>query len=135
MQARLSFLWIFVLFNMLFRDMHDLFRSGVLQQMQSGVVDGVTITEELMLISVFVVEIPIVMVFLSCVLRQRVNRLANVIVAHLTNLLTFTYGARDMDDIFFMVVVMAALLSIATLAWKWHNPESNDNKTDSMEAQ
>ena len=46
----LSVLWIFVVLNFFARDIHELCRPGMLEQMMSGTIDGVQITEALMLL-------------------------------------------------------------------------------------
>ena len=70
-KALLSTLWIFVLLNMIFRDIHEFFRLGLLEEMMTGVVNGTQVTEEVMLIGAIMVEIPIVMVLLSQILDYR----------------------------------------------------------------
>ena len=72
----LSTLWIFVLLNLFAKDIHEFGRPGMLQQIMTGVVDGVTITEELMLLGGVMFEIPILMVLLSQILPCRINRRA-----------------------------------------------------------
>lgn len=42
-KAKLSSLWIFVFFNMIFRDRHEFGRAGFLEEMMTGVVNGVQI--------------------------------------------------------------------------------------------
>jgi hypothetical protein len=51
MKALLSTSWIFVLLNVIFRDIHELFRPELLKEMMAGTVNGVHITEELVLLS------------------------------------------------------------------------------------
>ena len=46
----LSTLWIFIILNFFARDIHELGRPGMLEQMMSGTIDGVVITEFLMLL-------------------------------------------------------------------------------------
>ena len=46
MKAKLSTLWIFVLLNIIFRDIHEFFRPGLLEEMMTGVVNGTQVTEE-----------------------------------------------------------------------------------------
>ena len=121
MKSKLSTLWVFILFNSLFRDVHELFRPGVLEEMQAGVVNGTQITEELMLVGGAIVEIPILMVLLSVTMRYTFNRWANMIVPVLTIPITLLNGVRDMDDAFFMTVVIVALMLIFFYALKWKN--------------
>ena len=120
MQAKLSTLWIFVLFNSLFRDVHELFRPGVLKQMQSGVVNGTEITESLMLVGGLIVEIPILMVVLSRFLPFKLNKWMNISSAVLMGLVTLQSGAYDLDDIFFKVIVLGALIVIIWQSWRWN---------------
>ncbi len=69
-KALLSTLWIFVLLNLIFRDIHEFFRAGLLEEMMTGVVNGNQVTEQVMLIGAFMVEIPILMVLLSRLRRK-----------------------------------------------------------------
>ncbi len=119
MKAKLSTLWIFILFNQLFRDVHELFRPGALSEMQTGIMNGNEITDSLLLIGGIMAEIPILMVILSRVLNHNVNRWINIIVAVLTSLMTIQNGANDMDDVFFMTIILITLVIILWQAWTW----------------
>jgi hypothetical protein len=122
-QAKLSAAWSFVLLNVVFRDIHDLFRPGLLQEMMSGVVNGVQLTDETMLLAGVVLEIPIAMVLLSRLLAYRVNRWANIIAGAVTIPLLLTNGPKDLDDVWFLAIDVIALLLLVWYAWKWRDPE------------
>jgi len=81
MKAKLSISWIFVLLNVIFRDIHELFRPGLLAEMMTGTVNGVQMTEGTLLVAGIMLEIPIAMVLLSRVLPYRINRWANLIAS------------------------------------------------------
>lgn len=118
-QILLSTLWIFILLNMIFRDFHQFGHPGFLEEMMTGVVNGVKITEELMLFGGFLAEIPIIMVLLSRVLVDRVNKWANIIAGVITMLILLSaLPSADMDDIFFMIIEVTAFLLIIRTAWK-----------------
>lgn len=118
-QTLLSTLWVFVLFNMIFRDLHQLGKKSFLEEIMSGVVNGVEITEELMLFGGFLAEIPISMVLLSRILRDKANKWANVIAAIITLLVLLSaLPSADMDDIFFTIIESAAFVAIILIAWK-----------------
>ena len=119
MAARLSTLWIFVLFNLIFRDIHEFFRAGLLEEIITGVVNGTQVTEEVMLIGAIMIEIPLVMVLLSRILDYRINRWANIIIGASTITLVIVMGQKDLDDHFFATVEVIALSVIVWLAWKW----------------
>ena len=115
-KALLSTLWIFVLLNIIFRDIHEFFRAGLLEEMMTGVVNGNQVTEQVMLIGAFMVEIPILMVLLSRILNYRINRWVNIIIGALTIALVIGMGQKDLDDIFFGTVEVIALSAIIWLA-------------------
>jgi glucan phosphoethanolaminetransferase (alkaline phosphatase superfamily) len=119
-QTLLSTLWIFVVLNLFARDLHELGRPGMLEQMMSGVVDGVTITPGLMLLGGIMIEIFLVMVVLSQVLKYQVNRCANMIVGLIAMVIVvMTNLSPDLDNIFFMIIEMVTLGAIIRIAWRW----------------
>ncbi|MFS1511556.1 DUF6326 family protein [Chengkuizengella sp. SCS-71B] len=122
-RTTLSTLWIFVFLNLIFKDIHGLFRTGFLEEIMSGTVDGVLITEELLLIFGILLEIPIAMVILSRVLKYRVNFWANSIASVLMIVLLIDNGVADLDDIFFVTIQIIGLLAIIWYAWRW--PKTN----------
>ncbi len=126
MKALLSSLWIFFLLNMIFRDIHDLFRPGLLEEMMTGIVNGNPVTDGVLLVGGMVLEIPLAMVPLSQVLTYRVNRWANLIAGGIT--LAGVLGTKplDLDDVFFQAVGVLALGLIIWLAWQWPRRKHNE---------
>ena len=126
-KAWLSTLWIFVLLNVIFRDIHELFRPGFLQKVMTGTVNGVQMTDKFLLIAGILMEIPIAMVILSRVLKDRANRWANIIAGVLTiTSIVINNPAPDLDDTFFASIQVGALLLIIWAAWMW--PIDKDEK-------
>ena len=123
-KALLSTLWIFVLFNMIFRDLHEFGRPGFLEEIMTGIVNGVQITEELLLLGGIMAEVPISMVLLSRVLKYRVNRWANIIAGAITMAFVINNGVKDLDDIFFAAIEIVALALIVWCAWTWRRQEA-----------
>ena len=123
MQTKLSTLWIFILLNMIFRDIHEFVKPEFLKEMMTGVVNGVQITEGLMLLGGIMIEIVIIMVLLSRLLKHPANRWANILVSPIAiMLIVMNNTAPDLDDIFFATIEVAALLLIIWFAWKWPKP-------------
>lgn len=115
----LSTLWVFILLNMVFRDLHQLGKKGFIEEIMTGVVNGVVITDELMLVGGFLAEIPILMVLLSRILHDKANKWANIIASVITMLvLASALPSADLDDVFFMIVEVIAFISIIRIAWK-----------------
>jgi len=115
----LSTLWIFVLLNVIFRDLHEFATASAVEEILTGTINGNLITEQLLLLGAFLVEIPIVMVLLSRVLHVRANRWANILSAIVTIAVVLSALPGDLDDRFFAGVEIVALLAIIWLAWKW----------------
>jgi len=116
----LSTLWIFVMLNYFARDIHELGRPGMLEQIMSGTIDGVKVTEGLMLLGGVMFEIPIMMVLLSVVLHRAINRGVNVVVALVTIAMIVMGNLKpDLDNIFFAVIQIAALIVIIRIACVW----------------
>ncbi len=111
--ALLSTLWIFILFNMIFRDLHQFASEGFIQEIMA-----LEVSQEMVLVFGFILEIPIAMVLLSRILTDKINKWANLIAAVITQLgLLSSLPGADMDDIFFMIVESIALLAIIRIAW------------------
>lgn len=118
-KAILSTLWIFILMNMIFRDLHELPRPGLLAEVLTGYVNGVQMTDTIFMIGAIMAEIIIIMVLLSRVLEYRFNRPANIIGGAIAILLVLATGPADLDDMFFASIEIAALLYIIWYAWNW----------------
>ncbi|WP_370402457.1 DUF6326 family protein [Sulfitobacter sp. JB4-11] len=116
----LSILWIFVILNFFARDIHELGRPGMLEQMMSGTIDGVVVTDMLMLLGGIMIEIPILMTVLALLLPRGANRWANIGVGLLTMAMIVAMNLKpDLDNVFFMGIQLIALIAIVVIAWRW----------------
>jgi hypothetical protein len=119
-RAKLSSLWVFVFLNMIFRDLHEFGRPGFLQEVMTGVVDGVQVTDGLMLIGWIMIAVPLLIIPLTQFLSFKASRLANLVMGVLQIVSVIGVNrAPDLDNIFFAVIEIAALLLIIRLAWSW----------------
>ena len=126
----LSILWVFIILNFFARDIHELGRPGMLEQMMSGIIDGVVITEMLMLLGGIMIEIPILMTILALLLPYGFNRWANIGVGLLTMAMIVAMNLKpDLDNVFFMGVQLIALIAIVGIAWRWQAPARTDVTT------
>jgi hypothetical protein len=123
MKAKLSTLWIFLMFNMVFADILSFMYPGFLKQIMTGYAEGTQITPEFLLIAAIVTEIPIAMVFLSRLLKYGANRWVNIIGGVITILWVIGGGSPTLHYIFIATVEVVCALFIIWLAWKWR-PEA-----------
>lgn len=75
----LSLLWIFVTLNYIYCDVMSLMDSTLLNQYLTGNINGLKLTDSFLFGAAILMEIPIMMVLLSRLLRYKANRLANII--------------------------------------------------------
>ncbi|MCF4099473.1 DUF6326 family protein [Maritalea mediterranea] len=116
---KISTLWIVVMFNMAFADILSFISPGFLAQVSAGVIEGVEITPMFILLAAVLIEIAIVMIFLSRALSRKANRIANFGAVAITILFVVGGGSLKPHYIFFGSIEVLAMLYIAYLAWTW----------------
>ena len=77
---KIAVLWLIGMLANLIRELIMLLEPGAIEQIMAGQLEGQTISTELMLLLSVIFLIPLIMAFLSLVLRDSVNRWANIIV-------------------------------------------------------
>ena len=113
-QTLLSSLWIFILFNMLLRDMHQFLNPQFMDELITQ-----NISEELVLMFGIILEIPILMVPLSLTLKNRLNKWTNIFASCIALLgISYSLLSADLDDFFFAAMEIGALLTIVRTAFK-----------------
>lgn len=111
----LSTLWIVVMLNMIFADIFSI--MVVLVHAESPEIPGDVKT--MMAIAALITNIPIMMILLSRILRQKVNRLVNIIAAILTIVYVVGMGDNAPHYIIAATIEVVLLLIVITLAWRW----------------
>jgi TRAP-type C4-dicarboxylate transport system permease small subunit len=109
---KISFLWTFVALNIVFADVLGLYTPGVLPQVMNGVVEGVQLSEELMLIAAVFIQIPVAMIVLTQFLPTRVNMILNVIAVVVTTVFVIGGGSLKLHYIFFASCEVIAMIAI-----------------------
>ena len=118
----LSTLWIVVMINMLKADILSLFIPGVMDELAETA--GGTPIPLLMLGGAIMMEISIVMIILSRVLKHAINRWTNIISGIITILFVVGGRASYPHYTFIMIVEVICLVLIIWNAWQWSNPEA-----------
>ena len=120
----LSTLWIVVMINMLKADILSLFIPGALDEVAKTSVSTGTPIPQLMLGGAIMMEISIVMIVLSRVLKYKVNRWINIITSIITIVFVVGGGVSYPHYIFIATVEVVCLLLIVWNAWKWTEQEA-----------
>lgn len=129
MKARLSTLWLFATLNYLYCDVVTVMDPQKLKQFLAGTIGGMEITQGFLLGAGILVEIPIVMVLLSRILKYRLNRWTNIvagIIMTVVQTLTLFSASPSIYYIFFSIIEIASTSLIVWYAWKWSRPAVED---------
>jgi hypothetical protein len=97
---------------------------GVFDEVAKNSVSTGAPIPQLMLGGAIMLEIPIVMIFLSRILKYKVNRWANIIASVITIAYVVGGGILYPHYIFIATIEVVCMLLIVWFAWRWTNPES-----------
>lgn len=119
----LSALWISMLFVFAYVDIFGFFRADILDAALDGKVAtmGITIDQMFLVFTTAYILIPTLMVVLSLVLRPRVNRIVNIVVALLyaVSIIAFSIGEAWIYYLLGSAVEVVLLAAIVRTAWTW----------------
>jgi len=120
----LSALWLFILLNIIFRDIHQFVLKSHLEMLLTGTYNGILITDELMLMGGCFALVPISMVLFSLVLERRWLRPVSAFGVIFTAGPALLAPPTDMDDVLHFGVAFCALAAISWIAWRWREDQS-----------
>jgi hypothetical protein len=127
--TRISTLWIVVMLTMIYADILSFITPGELQALWEGRA-GVHLTPGLLLAFAILVEVPIVMIFLSRILQPTANRWANTVAVAITT--AYVLGGNSfylLHYVFFAAVEFACMAMIVWLAWSRRRSEAAAQQT------
>lgn len=116
-QIQLAFIWIAVMLTYLLGDVLRIFSTGI----TPGEIEGKPVTQTVWLGIAALMVMPIVMIVLSILLDQPINRVANIIVAgffFIFNLVGLPTFPQPFDKFLLIVSMVFNLLTI-WYAWNW----------------
>jgi len=119
----LSALWIAMLIVFAYVDIFGFFRADILEAALDGKVAtmGVTIDQVFLVFTTVYILIPTLMVVLSLVLRPRVNRVVNIVVAlvYAVSIIAACIGETWAYYFLGSAVEVVLLIAIVRTAWTW----------------
>jgi uncharacterized membrane protein YoaT (DUF817 family) len=126
-KLRISALWIALLFLFAYGDILEFFKPGQIEEVITGEVSGMKITQVFLFGASVYIAIASVMVFLSLVLRARVNRWTNIVlpVLYIISIVVSAVGETWAYFIFLSIAEGALLLLIIWYAWTWPKQEED----------
>ena len=121
-RERLSLLWMVIMFTMAFADILTFVLPESLNSMVQGTTD-VKITQGLLLIMAILVQIPILMIYLSRVLTWKINRVINIAASIITILFVVGGGSLYLHYLFFGSIEVLCMVLIIVYSVKWKQDE------------
>lgn len=133
-RTKLSALWLFILLNIIFRDIHQMVLASHLEMLLTGYYNGTKITEELMLLGGVLVQVPIAMVLFSLLMTPQIGRPVTIVAAVLTTGTLLSTAPTDMDDTFHLIIELIAMAAIVRTAWSWREVAAASRVADASSA-
>jgi Family of unknown function (DUF6326) len=123
----LSALWIAMLIVFAYVDIFGFFRADILRAALDGKVaaTGITIDQAFLVFTTAYILVPTLMVVLSLVLRPRVNRIVNIVVAlfYAVSIIAGCIGETWVYYLLGSAVEVVLLVAIVRTAWTWPRTE------------
>jgi hypothetical protein len=116
-QIKLTALWAALMLTYLLGDVLRIYSGGFI----AGEIGGMKVTQAMWLAIAILMVIPVVMVFLSVVLKQPVNRWVNIIAAiffFVFNLIGLPKYPSAYDKFLIIVGLVFNVLTVY-IAWRW----------------
>ena len=126
MKEKLSLLWIFVTFNYAYADLTSLFDPSLMSEVAGGTAGTLQMTPTLLFVGAIIMEIAIVMIVLSRILKYKANRIANIIAGAIKTVIivaSMFVGTPTLYYTFFASIEIACTSLIVWYAWKWTEQE------------
>lgn len=125
-KVKLAALWTALMFLYTYGDILGFYTPGNLEQLISGEIEGIQLSEGLLIVNAVTMAIQSVMIFLSLALKANANRWANLIIGvfALVVLVAATYaGGIDLRYAIQAGVELVLIMLILWHAWKWPKQE------------
>ncbi len=121
----LAILWIFMITNVLFKDVHELAKASTINEILSGYFYGNPVTDIAIFLGAFGVEIMLLSVPISVLAAHKIARRYNLFASVVMLPTSLLVPPRDMDDYFFAAVTVVTLIIIFSVAWLWKTADTS----------
>lgn len=126
-KIKLATLWAALMFLYTYGDILGFYTPGNLEQLISGEIEGIQLTEGLLIVNAVTMMIQSVMIFLSVALKANANRWANLIIGAFAAVVLVVATYVGGIDFRYAIQVSVELVLIALIiwhAWKWPKQEA-----------
>jgi uncharacterized protein DUF6326 len=119
-RLKISALWVTLMLLYAYGDIFGFFKPGRIEEIASGQISGIDITEAFLFAVSVYVAVASVMIFLTLVLRPAVARWSNIVLAvlYIATIVGAAFG-ESAYYWFLSVLEIAVLALIVRYAWTW----------------
>lgn len=111
----LSLFWIVIMFNMIFND----FFSIMVELVNGNTINIPLEVKTMMLVAGIITNIPILMIILSYILKQKASRILNIVAAIFTILYVIAGGSLLPHYILIASIEVILCIFIIVIAFRW----------------
>jgi len=124
-KIKLAALWASLMFIYIYVDLYSLYKPGVIEDILKGIVWQFDITQGWAMGALVLMAIPSLMIFLSIILKAKLNRWINIIVGILYIIVAVgnVIGETWFYYIFGTIIEFVILFLVVWFAWKWPTTE------------
>ena len=115
-KLKLSAIWVTLMLFYIYADILGFYTPGTIEQVVSGDIGGVQITDGFLFVMAIWMAVPSVMVFLSLALKAKVNRWVNIVAAIVSMLvLGATFFAGEFSVRYTFQAIIEGVLMLMVL--------------------
>ncbi len=123
-RQKLSTLWIGVMFFYIYADIKCFSETGMIGKIMSGNIEGLIINQSLLFWGAVLMSIPVIMLFLSLILPQKICKYLNIVIAalHIPLAVAVLFVGTDSWSYYyyytFLEIVVHITIIIHCVKWK-----------------
>ncbi len=119
-KVKISALWVAIMALYIYNDYFSLYKPGSIEEMMQGNMGPFPVTQITMISAALLMAIPAVMIFLSLVMKPRLNRIVNIILGIVyVVVMVISVQGEWMYYIFMGVVEIILTVLLVWFAIKW----------------
>ena len=126
-KIKIASLWIIYMFVFIYTDYYKMFIPGVVDDMMSGILEGIPLSPLLLFVFSAITIFPAFMIFLSLLLPAKLNRWLNAIIGLIYMIISVNslIGHVWAFWIFYCIILTLVTVIIVIYSWKWPLEKSN----------
>ena len=113
----ISFLWTFIGLNMAFADLLSLYTPGTVPQLLEGTIEGIQLSDQLMLIGAIFLQVALIMIVATLLLASKWCRYLNTLAVGITAVFVIAGGSLKPHYIFFATFEVFAMIVLLFFVW------------------